>query len=72
MAPSRRPVPPENPDLWTLGRAAAFLGVSPRELLGLLRGGALRYVRRGCRTRVHRDELRRYRDSLRAARGEAG
>jgi excisionase family DNA binding protein len=57
---SRRP--PENPDLWTLAESAAFLGVSPRDLLELLREGTLRYVRRGLRVRIHRAELDRYRE----------
>jgi excisionase family DNA binding protein len=53
---------PENPDLWTLSRAAAYLRLSQRDLLQLLRQGALRYVRRGLRTRIHREEVERYRE----------
>ena len=53
--------PPENPDLWTLGQSAAFLGLAQRDLLALLRAGTLRYVRRGLRYRIHRAELDRYR-----------
>jgi excisionase family DNA binding protein len=53
---------PENPDLWTLAASAAFLGVSPRDLQQLLRAGALHYVRRGLRVRIHRAELVRYRE----------
>jgi excisionase family DNA binding protein len=54
--------PADNPDLWTLAQSAAFLGVSGRGLLELLRQGALRYVRRGLRVRIHRAELDRYRE----------
>jgi excisionase family DNA binding protein len=57
----REPIP-DNPDLWTLSQAADFLGVSRGELLDLIRGGALRYVQRGIRFRVHRGELERYRE----------
>jgi hypothetical protein len=64
MDQSVEPGPRENPDLWTLSRAAAFLRLSQRDLLALLRVGALRYVRRGCRTRIHCEELTRYRDDL--------
>jgi excisionase family DNA binding protein len=55
---------PDDPDLWTLSRCAAYLGVAPRELLRLLREGVVRYVRRGCRVRVHRAEVDRYRKAL--------
>jgi excisionase family DNA binding protein len=61
MNVSRPHNPPENPDLWTLAQSAAFLGVSPRSLQELLRTGAVRYVRRGLRIRIHRAELDRYR-----------
>ncbi len=54
--------PPENPDLWTLGQAAAFLGLPQRDLLELVRTGALRCVRRGLRYRIHKAELDRYRE----------
>jgi excisionase family DNA binding protein len=63
--PQPPPPPTDNPDLWTLGRSAAFLGLAPRDLLVLLRTGALRYVRRGCRYRIHRAELDRYRGERR-------
>jgi excisionase family DNA binding protein len=53
--------PPDNPDLWTLGQAAAYLGRTQRELLDLVRTGALRYVRRGLRYRIHKAELERFR-----------
>jgi excisionase family DNA binding protein len=53
---------PQDPDLWTLAQSAAFLGVSPRALMELLRAGTLRYVRRGLRIRIHRAELDRYRE----------
>jgi excisionase family DNA binding protein len=54
--------PPDNPDLWTLSQAAAFLGLAQRELLALVRTGALRCVRRGLRYRIHKAELDRYRE----------
>jgi excisionase family DNA binding protein len=54
--------PPQDPDLWTLTQSAAFLGVTPRDLMELLRTGTLRYVRRGLRVRIHRAELNRYRE----------
>jgi hypothetical protein len=38
------------------------LGLPQRELLVLFRTGALRYVRRGLRYRVHKAELDRYRE----------
>jgi excisionase family DNA binding protein len=60
---------PDNPDLWTLTQAADFLGVSRTELLGLIREGALRYVQRGIRFRIHRNELERYREQA-AGEGE--
>jgi excisionase family DNA binding protein len=61
MNASRHSRPPLDPDLWTLAQSAAFLGVSPRDLMELLRAGELRYVRRGLRVRIHRAELDRYR-----------
>jgi excisionase family DNA binding protein len=54
--------PPDNPDLWTLSQAAAFLGLLQRDLLVLIRTGALRCVRRGLRYRIHKAELDRYRE----------
>jgi excisionase family DNA binding protein len=51
-----------NPDLWTLTQAADFLDVSRKELLDLIRLGELRYVQRGIRFRIHRNELERYRE----------
>ncbi len=51
-----------NPDLWTLTQAADFLDVSRKQLLDLMRHGDLRYVQRGLRIRIHREELERYRD----------
>jgi excisionase family DNA binding protein len=62
MVPADNSRPPENPDLWTLSQAAAFLGLSQRELLALVRAGALRCVRRGLRYRIHKAELDRYRE----------
>jgi excisionase family DNA binding protein len=62
MGGPREPLPELNPDLWTLGQAADFLGISRRALLDLIRQGALRYVQRGIRFRIHRDELERYQD----------
>ena len=59
-------VPEPNPDLWTLTQAADFLDVSRKQLLDLIRQGDLRYVQRGLRIRIHREELERYRE--RAAR----
>ena len=55
--------PPEtNPDLWTLTQAADYLDVSRKQLLDLIRHGDLRYVQRGLRIRIHREELERYRE----------
>ena len=51
-----------NPDLWTLTQAADFLDMSRKQLLDLIRQGDLRYVQRGLRIRIHREELERYRD----------
>ncbi len=51
-----------NPDLWTLTQAADFLDVSRKQLLDLIRQGELRYVQRGLRIRIHREELERYRE----------
>jgi excisionase family DNA binding protein len=62
MNASRYSRPPQDPDLWTLAQSAVFLGVSPRDLMELLRAGTLRYVRRGLRVRIHRAELDRYRE----------
>ena len=62
MDKPRDPPPDLDPDLWTLGEAADFLGVSRSELLVLIRQRALRYVQRGLRYRIHRGELERYRD----------
>jgi excisionase family DNA binding protein len=53
--------PDTNPDLWTLTQAADFLDVSRKQLLDLIRQGDLRYVQRGLRIRIHREELERYR-----------
>lgn len=50
-----------NPDLWTLAQAADFLDMSRKQLLDLIRQGELRYVQRGLRIRIHREELQRYR-----------
>jgi excisionase family DNA binding protein len=61
MNPHANDRPPDNPDLWTLGQAAAFLGLAQRELVQLVRTGALRCVRRGLRYRIHKGELERYR-----------
>lgn len=52
-----------NPDLWTLTQAADYLDVSRKQLLELIRQGDLRYVQRGLRIRIHREELERYRGS---------
>lgn len=57
-----------NPDLWTLAQAADYLDMSRNQLLDLIRQGDLRYVQRGLRIRIHRDELERYRE--RAAHSE--
>jgi excisionase family DNA binding protein len=57
----RDSLPEANPDLWTLTQAADFLDVSRKQLLDLIRQGDLRYVQRGLRFRIHRDELERYR-----------
>jgi len=55
--------PPEaNPDLWTLTQAADFLDVSRKQLLDLIRQGDVRYIQRGLRIRIHRNELERYRE----------
>jgi excisionase family DNA binding protein len=54
--------PEPNPDLWTLTQAADFLDVSRKQLLDLIRQGDLRYVQRGLRIRIHREELQRYRE----------
>jgi excisionase family DNA binding protein len=55
--------PPEaNPDLWTLAQAADFLDVSRKQLLDLIRQGDVRYIQRGLRIRIHREELERYRE----------
>jgi excisionase family DNA binding protein len=62
----RETSPDANPDLWTLTQAADFLDVSRKQLLDLIRQGELRYVQRGLRIRIHREELQRYRE--RAAR----
>ncbi len=62
MAFSATPRPPDNPDLWTLSQAAAYLGLVQRDLLVLVRAGALRCVRRGLRDRIHKAELDRYRE----------
>ncbi|HEY7426528.1 MAG TPA: helix-turn-helix domain-containing protein [Gemmataceae bacterium] len=51
-----------NPDLWTLTQAADFLDVSRKQLLDLIRQGELRYIQRGLRIRIHREELERYRE----------
>jgi len=51
-----------NPDLWTLTQAADFLDVSRKELLELIRQGDVRYIQRGLRIRIHREELERYRE----------
>jgi excisionase family DNA binding protein len=67
MASPRSSQPDSNPDLWTLGQAADFLGVSRSELLGLIREGSLRYVQRGIRVRIHREELERYQERPRSA-----
>jgi excisionase family DNA binding protein len=58
----REPIPDANPDLWTLTQAANFLDVSRTQLLDLIRQGDLRYVQRGLRVRIHREELERYRE----------
>lgn len=55
-------VPEPNPDMWTLTQAANFLDVSRKQLLDLIRRGDLRYVQRGLRIRIHREELERYRE----------
>ena len=59
----RETLPESNPDLWTLTQAADFLDVSRKQLLDLIRQGDLRYVQRGLRIRIHRQELERYRES---------
>ena len=58
----RDTIPDANSDLWTLTQAADFLRVSRKELLELIRQGELRYVQRGLRIRIHREELERYRE----------
>jgi excisionase family DNA binding protein len=56
-------IPPDtNPDLWTLSQAADYLDLSRKQLLDLIRQGDLRYVQRGLRIRIHREELERYRE----------
>jgi excisionase family DNA binding protein len=62
MKPPRESLPEPNPDLCTLTQAADFLDVSRKQLLDLIRQGELRYVQRGLRIRIHRQELERYRD----------
>jgi excisionase family DNA binding protein len=62
MKSPRETLPEPNPDLWTLTQAADFLHVSRKQLLDLIRQGDLRYVQRGLRIRIHRQELERYRD----------
>jgi excisionase family DNA binding protein len=62
VIPSRDNPPDPNPDLWTLTQAADFLRVSRAQLLDLIRQGELRYVQRGLRYRIHRNELERYRE----------
>lgn len=58
-----RDTPPDpNPDLWTLTQAADFLDVSRKQLLDLIRQGDVRYIQRGLRIRIHREELERYRE----------
>jgi excisionase family DNA binding protein len=56
--------PDANPDLWTLTQSADYLDVSRKQLLDLIRQGDLRYVQRGLRIRIHREELERYRERL--------
>jgi excisionase family DNA binding protein len=56
--------PNANPDLWTLTQAADYLDVSRKQLLDLIRQGDLRYVQRGLRIRIHRQELERYRQQI--------
>lgn len=53
--------PPDDPDLWTLGQAADYLEMSRKQLLELIRAGALRCVQRGLRYRIHLRELDGYR-----------
>jgi excisionase family DNA binding protein len=60
--PPRDTTPDSNPDLWTLTQAADFLDVSRKQLLDLIRQGDLRYVQRGLRIRIHREELEHYRE----------
>jgi excisionase family DNA binding protein len=55
-------LPEPNPDLWTLTQVADFLDLSRKQLLDLIRQGDLRYVQRGLRIRIHREELERYRE----------
>ncbi|HZV07226.1 MAG TPA: helix-turn-helix domain-containing protein [Gemmataceae bacterium] len=62
MKSPRETLPEPNPDLWTLTQAADFLDVSRKQLLDLIRQGDLRYVQRGLRIRIHRQELERYRE----------
>jgi excisionase family DNA binding protein len=57
-----RESPPDDPDLWTLGQAADYLEMSRKQLLELIRTGALRCVQRGLRFRIHLRELDRYRE----------
>jgi excisionase family DNA binding protein len=62
MGKAYRDSVPEDPDLWTLGQAADYLELSRKQLLELIRSGALRCVQRGLRFRVHLRELARYRE----------
>ncbi len=62
MRDLRDSLPEANPDLWTLTQAADYLDVSRKQLLDLIRQGDLRYVQRGLRIRIHREELERYRE----------
>jgi excisionase family DNA binding protein len=62
-----RESPPEDPDLWTLGQAADYLEMSRKQLLELIRTGALRCVQRGLRFRIHLKELMRYREHQRGS-----
>jgi excisionase family DNA binding protein len=62
VSQSREFVPKPNPDLWTLTQAADYLHLTRKQLLDLIRQGELRYVQRGLRIRIHRDELERYRE----------
>jgi excisionase family DNA binding protein len=53
--------PPFNPDLLTLSQAAEYLALPRADLLALIRERRIRYIQRGIRVRVHREELDRYR-----------